>query len=188
METPSRLGPPQAQTPSRSLAPGDAAGGGSTATPPAAALQLRPRPSWTVAIEDVSQTIRNSISSWVSAHLPLADPPPDRSKEDGYSLRYFLCLFGDADLDADLESGRRRGDDGGHDVMMDPERLVAPPEFAPMPRPLTLMTLPIEIQLNIIRHMPFADIEMLRRTGLHYRRLASQPILRATVGPGARKD
>src|SRR3569833_4656266 len=97
METPSRLGPPQAQTPSRSLAPGDAAGGGSTATPPAAALQLRPRPSWTVAIEDVSQTIRNSISSWASAHLPMAAPPPDRSKEHANSLRHHPRLQGEPD-------------------------------------------------------------------------------------------
>ncbi len=61
-------------------------------------------------------------------------------------------------------------------------QLDGPPEFPPVARPLTIMTLPIELQLHIIRQMPFGDIERLRHTCRHYHRLASPPMLRVTLG------
>jgi hypothetical protein len=115
-------------------------------------LTVQPRSTWTSALED---TIRQSISSFRSFRLP----GPGGAVDDATAL-------------ADLE---RAG-------IIDKEEEPLPPVFAPIPRPLTFTSLPVEVQLSIMRQMPFGDIERMRRTCKHFYHLASPEIMRLTLG------
>jgi len=64
----------------------------------------------------------------------------------------------------------------------DPEKALAapapPPTPPPLARPLTVLSLPVEIQVQILAHLSFADIERCRRTCKQLRCLARPEIMR----------
>lgn len=123
--------------------------------------------SWATAatlnvIEDGVTAVRTSISSWTN-HLTFnANGEPIGDPERGIKM-------GTAPSPAGLD-----------DNAMPPA-----PIFTPITRPLTLATLPIELQLHIIRQMPFGDIQRLRKTCRHFYALGSRDMLQVTLGKSA---